>query len=171
MMPLTAAAVETMTTTLSPAQTMALTAWAEARSRLEPGKGWVANPIDAMVDILNVIDNRAHDPRWQAKGHKGICLQRRQFSCWDRRGGAENFHALLDRAQRLLAGEPTSPKLLSCLAAAEGCLAGALIDTLGAATHYYSPASMVPLGRMPAWVVGATWTAERYGHRFYRSVR
>lgn len=152
---------------LSPAQTLAVTAWAEGRSRLEPGRGWVSNPLEAQIDILNVIDNRVKDRRWMPLGHKGVCLQRRQFSCWDTVDGADNFFALLQRAQRMLAGELDADPLL---AAAEGCVVGALADSLTDATHYYAPASMMPPGRVPAWVAGATLSAERFGHRFYRHV-
>src|SRR3990167_954652 len=92
---LTKADIRALTDALSPAQVMALTMWAEARARYEPGKGWVANPLDALVDVGNVIDNRVKDSRWHALGHKGVCLQRRQFSCWDTLGGPDNFYALL----------------------------------------------------------------------------
>ena len=167
---LTPAINAAITDALTPVQTVALTAWAEARSRFEPGRGWVPNPIEALADVVNVIDNRVQDRRWKAMGHKGACLAWRQFSCWDARGGPDNYWALLERAQRLLAGELPSNKLLGCLALAEGCLAGSMVDTLNTATHYYSPASMVPPGRVPAWVKGAMLTAERFGHRFYAKV-
>ena len=156
---------------LLPEQVVGLTAWAEARSRLEPGRGWVENPVAAMLDIVSVIDNRAHDQRWRALGAKGVCLAPRQFSCWAPLQGRENYEALLDRAQRLAAGEQPSPKLRACIEAAGHVLAGALLDRIGAATHYYAPASMVPAGHVPGWVTGARLTCDRFGHRFYASVR
>ena len=168
---LTPATIQAITDALSPAQVLALTARAEARSRFVAGQGWGANPLDALVEILNVVDNRAKDPRWQSLGHKGICLQRRQFSCWNMRGGADNFYDLMQQAQRLLAGVELDEGFRNVLAAAHGCVGGALIDDLRFATHYYAPASMVPPGRVPGWVAGAVLTAERWGHRFYREVR
>jgi hypothetical protein len=63
--PLTPAAAAEITKALSPVQTLALTMWAEGRSRLEPGRGWVANPAAAMADVANVIVNRLHHPRWR----------------------------------------------------------------------------------------------------------
>ena len=167
---LTKTDIHGITDALSPAQVMALTMWAEARSRLEPGKGWVPNPLDALVDIGNVIDNRVKDPCWHALGHKGVCLQRRQFSCWDSLGGPDNFRDLLSCAQEMLAGLQPTTKLQACLDVAEAFLAGRHLDLIAHATHYYAPASMVPLGRVPAWVPGAVLTVERYGHRFYRNV-
>ena len=58
--PLTPAAVAEITRALSAGQTLALTMWAEGRSRLEPRRGWVANPAAAMADVANVIVNRLH---------------------------------------------------------------------------------------------------------------
>lgn len=169
---LSPAIVTAIQNALSPAQTVALTAWAEARSRLEPGRGWVSNPIEAMADIVNILDNRAKDRRWKAGGHKGACLAFRQFSCWAPLDGVANFHEVMTRAQRLLAGETPSDKLLNCLALAEGAIGGSMTDTLLGATHYYAPASMVPKGRVPTWAVPpARFVLERFGHRFYAAVR
>lgn len=157
---------------LSPVQVVGLTAWAEARSRLEPRRGWISNPIEAMADIVNVIDNRAKDPRWAAVGHKGVCLARRQFSCWDSFGGLTNFRELMVRAQRLLAGGTPSDKVLDCLALAAGCLSGTLVDSLEGATHYFAPLSMLVPGSAPPWAKPpARCVAERYGHRFFVNVR
>ena len=164
---LTPHVIEAINRELSPAQTVALTAWAEARSRLVKRRGWVPNPLDAMVDIITVIDNRATDPRWQHLGHKGVCLQRRQFSCWDALGGPENYYALMDRAQRLLAGEAPSDKLLGCLAATEGCFAGALVDSLSGATHYIADL----LQPWPIWAHGKHPVAARHGHLFFANIR
>jgi hypothetical protein len=101
-----------------------------------------------------------------AFGHKGICLQPRQFSCWEAVGGAQNHYALLERAQRLLAGEPLPPLLLDSVAAAEGCLAGSLIDALFGATHYIADW----LNPWPVWARGRTPVAFRHGHLFFADV-
>lgn len=157
-----------ITVALSPGQTLALTCWAEARSRFVKGIGWVPNPIDAMADIVNVVDNRVRDLRWTKLGHKGVCLQRRQFSCWDTLGGPDNFYALIDRAQRLLAGQDPTDKLLNCLALAEGAIGGAMVDGIDAASHYYAPDAIAP----PKWSLPpAVMTTERWGHKFFRNVK
>jgi hypothetical protein len=151
---------------LSVEQTVALTAWGEARSRLEPGKGWVSNPIQAMANIVNVIENRASAK--EVVSRKQICLARRQFSCWDTLGGPENFYAVMERAQRLIALQPITDKLLDCLALANGTT----IDSLQGATHYYAPLSMVPAGRVPMWArPPAVCVADEHGHKFYASVK
>jgi len=168
---LTAGIIEAIKVALKPEQTVALTAWAEARSRFD-GRRWVSNSIDAMADIVNVISNRSKDPRWKAMGHKGVCLARRQFSCWDTLGGPANFYAVISEAQNLMASKLPENTLLNCLALAEVCVHSEMLDTLDTATHYYAPASMLPKGAVPKWIVPpAVLTAERHGHRFYKNVR
>lgn len=162
---LTPAMVLAIMTELSPAQTLALTAWREAEARLEHGR-WIPNPLDAHVDILNVIHNRASDGRWKKLGHKGVCLQHRQFSCWDDLGGAANFHSLLYTAQQLLAGVQPVGRLLNVLAAAEGCLADALVDTLQGSTHYIASW----LNPWPTWAQGHTPVVRRWGHLFFSDI-
>ena len=166
---LTQGIIASIMASLNPAQVLALTAWAEARSRFD-GRKWVANPIDAMGDIVNIVQNR--NTVKPAIGLRGHCLAKAQFSCWAPLQGQANFHTLMERSQMLLAGTMPSGKLLGCLALAEGCLAGSMVDSLSGATHYYSPASMVPPGRVPPWALPpAVLVDERHGHRFYNKVR
>ncbi len=174
---------------LSPAETLGLTMWAEARSRLERGR-WVSNPIDAMVDIANVVDNRttsprpAHRAKWGTLGHKGVCLARWQFSCWEPTGGpddpsdadllAENFEALMDRCQRLVAGELPTAKLAVCIDVAQSFIDGRHPNLLGEGVcHYYAEWMPVP----PAWAFldkartqRRTPAAHRHGHLFFANV-
>lgn len=158
---------------LSIEQVLALTAEHEAAARLEPGRGWVPNPPAARLDIMNVCQNRVnagrHDvPRFKGLGLKDVCLQHRQFSCWDSLGGPDNFYRLMKDAQQLLAGELPGQPLLDALAMAHTVAAGGLIDFLRYATHYY--ATSMPAA--PAWAAPpAVMTMERYGHRFFAGVR
>ena len=164
---LTPADIRAIKDALTPAQTCALTAWGEARCRLVKGKGWVDNPLEAMVEILEVIDWRARDPRWKALGHKGVCLKPWQFSCWTPKGGRENFEMVITRAQELLAGLTPSTKLLGCLAAAETTVAGTLIPVFPPKTcHYYSRSMPTP----PTWAIGRQPVADRHGHLFFANI-
>jgi hypothetical protein len=151
---------------LSPVQRVALTAWAEARSRFEGGR-WIRNPQHAMADIVNVIDNRARDPRWRRLGHAGVCYYPWAFSCWWPNGGRKNFDALIGTAQQLLAGEDVGPVLGDCLALAAIAVDGRFIDGLQSATHYHATWLSAPSWTRPPAVL----TAERYGHRFFAGVR
>lgn len=174
---------------LTAPQTVALTAWAEARSRFiktgvdasgRPLGSWMANPIDAMHDIIEVVDARVHDgrARWHGFDHKAVCLEPWAFSCWSAHAGADsnhdprhladNFEALMMRAQQLLAGDTPADKLFGCLAIAESVVSkGILAPQLGGATHYF--ADWIPA---PTWAnPPAVMTAERFGHKFFRSVK
>lgn len=152
---------------LTPAQVVGLTAWAEARSRFEGGR-WVANPQQAMADVINVIDNRAIDPRWRRLGHKGVCLYPFAFSCWMPSGGQKNYEALIGTARLVLAGDDVGPVLSDCLALANFSLHGNLSDTLEGSTHYVA----TWLKPAPKWTAPpAVMTVERYGHRFYSGVK
>lgn len=165
---------------LSGPETVALTAWAEGRARLEHGL-WRKNPPDAMHDIIEVIENRTKDgrPRWAGKDHKAICLEPWAFSCWSPHAGADddhdprhladNFEALMDRTQRVLAGETQSDTLGACLAMAAAVLGGGVLaPQLGGATHYFATWMPAP----PAWSAPpAEFVTERFGQRFYRGVR
>jgi hypothetical protein len=167
---LSASAIDQIKMALSPAHVVALTVWAEARARLEPHVGWVPNPIEAMTDVIEVIDNRVTDykDRWPG-GHKAVCFARWQFSCWEPAGGLDNYRAVLERAQHLIAGDPISEKLRACLVAAETAVAGTpnWERFLPANTcHYYATSMPVP----PAWAEGREPVAERYGHRFFANV-
>ncbi len=162
---LTPSIIEEIKTALTSEQTVALTAWREAESRLEKGKGWVPNPPEAMRDIMNVIRNRS-----VTKGLtvKGVCLKKAQFSCWAPVQGAGNFATMMDNAQKLMAGQVATGMLAKCLEMARE----EFPDALQGATHYYAPASMVPPGSVPPWAVApAQLVHEAFGHKFYNNVK
>lgn len=171
---LTPNAVQAILAALTPEQALAGTAWAEARARLDGGV-WRANPPEAMHDVMDVVRNRAADPRWAHLGIKGVCLQPWAFSCWSPHAGADNdhdpqhladnFEALLGRVQLLLAGQAPTDALLACLAMAEApALTGSPVD---GATHYYATWLTAP----PRWAAPpAQLVAERFCQRFYRHV-
>lgn len=169
--------IATIKATLYPQQVVGLTAWAEARSRYEKGKGWVPNPIDACVDVINVIHNRAIDSRWKAKGYIGVCFERWQFSCWEPTGGpddphdtdtlAENFEALMERAQFLLAGKTPSHRLVACIEVAEAFIDRRHPNSLGPdVTHYLADW----LETWPKWARGRTPKLARHGHLFFSGI-
>ena len=163
---------------LTPAQTVGLTCWAEARSRFIPGQGWRPNPIDAMADVANVIDNRALDRRWRARGHKGVCLQRWAFSCWEPTAGAddpadpdhlaENFEALITLAQEVCAGLSGPPLLQTCIDVAQSFIEGRHPNLLGLNVCHYIADWLQP---WPTWALGHTPTVARHGHLFFTGIK
>ena len=162
---------------LYPAQVVGLTAWAEARSRYVKGQGWLPNPIDALADICNIVHNRANDPRWSEQGYAGVCFQRWQFSCWEPTGGpddphdadrlAENFEALIERAQLLLAGKMPTPKLDSSIGVAEAFIEGRHDALLGPHVCHYIADWLDP---WPAWARGRMPVWHRHGHLFFANI-
>lgn len=143
---------------LTPEQRVALTLWGEGRG----GSGALRSAIASV--IVNRV--RAQQERWGLTA-ADVCLKRGQFSCWDPKDGAENYAAVVAEAQKLLAGEPVGPVMRTCLSLAQLVLDGTLPDSTHGATSYYSPAAMVPRGRVPDWAVGQATTAFADGTRFY----
>lgn len=161
---------------LSPIQALALTGWGEARSELVAGVGWRPAPVQARIDVMSTAVTRLTKRRAGATTIQAVVFARWQYSCWEARGGwddprdddllAENYEALLDRAARLLRGEPPSAELRECLYLAAGLLAGDVQESVAGATHYYA----VWLRTPPAWASGQTPVLERFGHRFYAGI-
>lgn len=152
-------------------QTLALTAWAEARQvpRHDPDSH---SPIEELVAVMVVVRNRlAHPSKWRAVitsltgpntwSYKSVCLAPNQFSCWTAGSGA-NHDALMVQARLLAEMCPDAtglnpnldPELRECLYLADGAISGVLIDRTNGATMYWAPASMVPPGRVPTWAAG-----------------
>ena len=130
-----------------------------------------------MLDVMHVVNNRAHDRRWRELGHKGVCLQRWQFSCWEPKGGpddphdaddlAENFESLIERAQFMVQGR-VSDKMFDSIVMAARIIKGEIADEVGGACHYYAEWMSAP----PKWAAHprARLTAHRHGHLFFAGV-
>lgn len=169
--------VAAIKTSLTPAETLALTMWAEARSRLDPQVGWVQNPMPALIDVANVVVNRVHDARWAALGIKGVCLAPAQFSCWLAHAGADvnhdpahladNFEALMGRAQALKAGLVPSDRLVNCLVVAHDAVADKFDDELQGSCFYIAEW----LKPWPKWAIGHTPVVAKYGHVFFNDIQ
>ncbi len=93
---------------------------AEIRARLDHEQAVVctlygesrSEPLDGQLAVASVIRNRVradlgHDgkPDWWGEGFRQVCLQRKQFTCWNEDGSANSAktHAL---AESLLLGFP-----------------------------------------------------------------
>lgn len=142
-------------TTLADADLVALTIYGEARNQSLDGKAAVAN----------VIRNRLHDGRWGAS-YERVVLAPYQFSCWNPKGGRENYEFLKQLAGRMQTGDmPDDPVLKECYWIAQGLQSGALRDNVSGATHYFVTASPVPrwaTAQVPIAVIGA--------HSFFRGI-
>lgn len=136
-------------------QTLALTAWAEAR-RIPRGRPLDHSPVEELIAVMVVVRNRrARFARWRAvdASYKAICLAPKQFTCWTPDSGS-NHDALLALAGQLVTrGGSLDPLVDECLYLADGVIAGTILDRTNGATSYWAPAAMVPRGRTPAWAV------------------
>lgn len=161
-------------TQLTDAQVLGLTGAGEARAELVAGKGWQPAPIANMVAVMWTPIHRVHaDPIRFGADIADVCFEHSQYTCWNpgHGPGAGNHDWVIAQAGAMLRGRSVSPIVRQCVAVAEDLLAGALPDTVNRATHYYSPVSMVPPGRVPIWARGKTPCAtigEQF--RFFRDV-
>lgn len=141
---------------LSDQDVVALTLYGEARGE----------PIEGLLAVGCVIRNRVtvdlgHDgrPDWWGEGYRGVCLQPKQFSCWN--DGDPTQAAVVTAAQAIMHGTP-DPWLAQCLWAAEGVTRDWLRDLTSGATHYHTDAVS------PAWAKSMILTVRKGHHLFYR---
>lgn len=150
---------------LTDRQALALTAMGEARGDRREGMSSVEERLGCMM----VVRNRLRTPRRFGDTFKAVCLQRRQFSCWN--AGDPNRDVLLAMAYRLVTAQPTMDALLDeTLFLADGVVDGVILDHTNGATHYYSPAAMKPRGSVPYWARGKEPCAVIGGSRYFRGV-
>lgn len=133
---------------------LGLTLWGEARSE----------PIEGIVAVASVIRNRKHDKRWPDT-YRGVCLQRRQFSCWRPEGGPGNYNHLLKIAGQLANKETVTLKSLEqCAWVALGFTKEALYDRVKGANHYHT-AALTP---RPHWAQDVVPVTQVTTHVFYK---
>lgn len=146
---------------LDDAQTLTLTLLGEARGE----------EVEGRIAVANVIRNRMRDDRWP-DDIKGVCFQPMQFSCWQTIGGAANYKALWQMAERMVNGSP----LKSSFAAdalvnetrwiADGIIAGVTRDRTGGANHYVT--RQLWERTPPAWARGQVPSCLILRHAFFR---
>lgn len=139
---------------LTDAETLAVTLYGEARGESLSGRAAVGC----------VIRNRAHDGRWPTT-IKAVCLQPRQFSCWD---GGKDPNAQVTRiiATAVADGKATDPVLRECLWLAKGICDGYVQDPSHGGNHYLAEAlyRLAP----PKWARGMRETALIGNHIFLK---
>lgn len=148
---------------LTPAQIVGVTLYGEARG---------SSPA-LREGIASVITNRVAAQR-EAWGltPAAVCLAHGQFSCWSPAGGDANYRVVMVAADLLAAGMPMlAAPLRACLALGTAVADGVWVDTVHGATHYYSPAAMVPKNQVPAWAAGLEPVAVIDSTRFYKGVK
>jgi len=132
------------TISMSAPEVLARTAWGENRGGGEAG----------MSSVLNVIMNRANNPRWWGNSPRSVCLKPYQFSCW--LPGPDN--------DAMLAVTLNDPTFATAYELAQRALAGALPDATENADSYYAVGTP-----MPEWARVGTFTVEIANQLFYRT--
>ena len=144
---------------LSSHQALALTLWGEARGEAVEGR----------IAVGCVVRARVRDPRWPTT-YQGVCLQPRQFSCWNEADpNAAKLHALaaVFLADHAIRTAPRlDPVLRECLYLAEGIIGGQLLENVAGANHYLI-ATLFQTAP-PAWAQGQGPVARVGRHVFLK---
>ena len=125
--------------------TFARTLWGEARGEGETG----------MHAVANVIMNRVRNPRWWGNSVESVCLQRAQFTCWDRND--PNYEKL-----KAVTVE-TDQAFAKAVEIATKAVDFGITDITGGADHYYNP-----FVANPKWALESRVTKKIGNHRFLR---
>lgn len=142
---------------------LAITLYGEARSE----------PVEGRIAIASVIRNRVNTdlgtdqkPDWWGEGYKGVCLAPMQFSCWQPKGGAQNYAEVMAVVRAAVNGAAVGPVMRECAWLALGIISGDLRDRVNGATHYLT----ADLFRVnpPAWAKGKPPVARVGAHLFFR---
>lgn len=135
-------------TELTELHVVALTIWGEARNE----------PIEGKVFVGSIIRNRVETPKRWPDTFDQVCLQPKQFSCWQPVGGPQNYAAVMDRA-RLFSGDYAErpghlldATLVECLFVAEGLIGGQFLDRSFGANHYIT--TVLWKTAPPVWAQG-----------------
>lgn len=127
------------------ADTLARTAWGEAR-----GEG-----VQGMQAVCNVVMNRVKRGGWYGVTPREACLKPYQFSCW--------LKSDPNRA-KLLAVDESDPQFAQAKQLAELAVQGTLPDITGGAVNYLALNS---LKSVPSWAGQMRKTAQIGNHTFY----
>jgi hypothetical protein len=133
---------------LTDTQALALTMIAEAAGDWREG----GSSVEERIAVGTVVRNRVLTPRRWGKTFRAVCLQPRQFSCWDP-GLDANHVRIMAQAERLTLDLKTNDPILDeTLFLAAGVIQAIILDRTNGATSYYAPAAMKPAGSKPFWV-------------------
>lgn len=129
-------------------ETLALTAWAEARGDFNQG----GSSVEERIAVMSVIRNRVASPAWWGNHYRTICLKSGQFSCWNDNPTDRNHRDLVVLATKVVAGGASGDQLFEeTRFLADGIRRGFILDRVGGADHYYAPKAMLPAGSAPKW--------------------
>lgn len=124
---------------------LARTIWGEAEGESERGKKAVAA----------VVVNRTKRPQRFSMDVESVCLQRKQFSCWN---------SGTNRRRAVDAVDETNAVFRRCLNIADSALQGRLADPTNGADHYHARSVL------PSWAENHQPCAVIGAHIFYNDI-
>lgn len=141
---------------LLPDEVMALTLYGEARGE----------PIEGQIAVANVIMNRMREDTVKYKTVRDVCLEPKQFSCWNTTD--PNVQILVNLSSQLEKSTIIDPILEQCLYIARGVMKGYLRDNTKAA-KYYMTIDLFNNGR-PSWAKVPSNTPKIIGNHVFFNV-
>ena len=92
-------------------------------------------PIEGQVAVGSVIRNRLYSNQVKYKSYIDVCLEAKQFSCWNQND--PNYNLLIGIAQNLINGKlPLGINYKQCFWVAKGIFDWAIIDNTKGSLYY-----------------------------------
>lgn len=130
---------ELLTKGLLPDEVLALTLYGEARGE----------SVDGQVAVANVIINRLRVQPGRYKSVIDVCLQDRQFSCWN--DADPNYPKLIELALQISAGRiPSERAFIQCQYIARGVLNRIFADSTKGSLNYMTT-DLFHSEKKPSW--------------------
>lgn len=106
-------------------------------------------PIEGQVAIGSTIRNRLYMNPNKYKSFKDVCLEPRQFSCWNE--DDPNYPLMLELASQLIAGLVIKDIYLKqCLFIANGIISWDIVDNTQSSV-YYLTTELIKYNKIPIW--------------------
>lgn len=141
---------------LSPTEIVSLTIIGEGRGE----------PIEGQVAIGCVIRNRLHNNPVKYENYFQVCLEPKQFSCWNE--DDPNYALLLDLAERIVNNQTlTDSYLKQCMFIAQGVVDWIIRDNTRNACNYVT--KDIFYNHKPSWARKATNIQEKGSQVFFNA--
>lgn len=111
-------------------------------------------PIEGQVAVGSVIRNRLHNNPTKYKSYHDVCLEPKQFSCWNE--DDPNRVILIEYAEYLINGDGvmTDPYLKQCMFVALGIRDWNIVDNTKGALNYMTT-KLFESDKKPSWAKNA----------------
>lgn len=142
---------------LLPDEILALTLYGEARGE----------PIQGQVAVANVIINRLRHYPSKFKTAADVCLEPKQFSCWNIDDA--NYPILMTLSRQMIQNKIMDQSLKQCLYIARGVIGNNILDNTKSAMHYIT-SSLFNSDKRPSWAANPTNPPIQIGNQVFFNV-